>query len=302
MIPPETRRLARGAVSIAYRVAGEPDAPPVVLLHATLSSAAQLRGLAERLGTRFRVLAVDRRGSGETAAADPAPPTPIDVGVHVDDLAAILAAEEVDRAIVAGHSYGGCLALEFAARRPDLVRAIWAWEPPYGPVAPADLRERLARVGRETVAAGRDHGPAAAAEVFLAAVAGVGAVVSLPPPALERVRRAGAAAIADATLLGLEPARLAGIGAPVVLAHGDRDSADYRVIAEALAGRIPGAVLEPLGGVGHTAPITDPELVAASIERLAARLGPTRNPDPSAGAPAATPPVPAGRATQEPRS
>ncbi len=112
----------------------EGDGPPLLLLHATLSSSRQLRALASELAERFSVVSVDRRGSGMSASAARA--VPIDVATHIDDLVALARAEALGPAVVVGHSYGACVALELAARQPALVAAVFAYEPPYGPLAP----------------------------------------------------------------------------------------------------------------------------------------------------------------------
>lgn len=266
----ETRTLERDGWAIAYRRTGA--GTPILLLHATLASAAQLGSLAERLAAGHTVIAVDRRGSGETRPPDGLAPGPIDVADHVGDLAAILEVEGTGPILVAGHSYGGCLALELAARRPDLVDAAWVHEPPYAPVGPPAVRAALVAVGERTAAAARDGETGDAAEAFLAAVTGSAAVASLSPGARARVRAGGRGALADATLLGLEPDALARIACPVVISTGTASEPFYGIIADALVALIPGATRTTIDGAGHGAPMSHPALVAAAIEDFAATL------------------------------
>ena len=94
--------------------------------------ALRFRKLAEeRLLPRFRVLAPDLRGHGRSTWE---PPWAIEQ--HVDDLLETLEAADVERAIVVGHSFGGRLTLELAARgaveRSVLLDPV-VWAPP--PVA-----------------------------------------------------------------------------------------------------------------------------------------------------------------------
>jgi 3-oxoadipate enol-lactonase len=196
---------------------------------------------------------------------------PIDVAVHVADIGAVFAAEGLGPALVVGHSYGGCLALELAARRPDLVAAVWAFEPPYAPVGRPAIRAMLVALDRTTAEAGRLGGPGAAAEAFLAGAAGPEALARLAPASLDRLREAGTGALADVGLLGLDPDGLARIALPVELALGGASDPLYAELAAALVARIPGAAVVTLPGARHDAPLVDPAPVAAAIRRFADR-------------------------------
>ncbi len=260
-----TFRAADGA-TIAYRAFaaahGAADGIPMVLLHATLSASVQLAGLARLLAARGPVLALDRRGSGESVV----PVTgALDVAVHVDDLAALLATEDVAGAVLVGHSFGGVVAIEAAARLPGRVRAVVAWEPPYGPLADSATRVVFASIANATERAFATGGAAAAAAAFLDGVAGPGAWAALSERARAFLAAQGAGAFADASLCGLDPARLARIAAPVTVLIGTASEPFYAPIARAVVARIPGARLVPCDGLRHPAPITDPEPVAAAI-------------------------------------
>jgi pimeloyl-ACP methyl ester carboxylesterase len=262
-------RLPRPGVELAYRVAG--DGPPLLLLHATLSSSRQLQALARRLAGRFRVVAVDRRASGESQLPAGNPLAPIDVAVHVADLAALIVAERLEGCLVVGHSYGGCLALELAAREPALVAATWAYEPPYGPLAPPEARERMDTLARATLEAVVRQGPAAAAEVFLVGVSGRPALEALGEAGRSRIGQAGPGAVADAPLLGLDPGGLSRIACPTRIATGAASGPLYPAIAEELVRRVPGARLTTIPEVDHMAPVTRPDIIAAAVQTFADR-------------------------------
>lgn len=257
------RALGRPGGRLAYRRVGH--GPSLLLLHGTLSSAGQLRPLAYRLAARFSVLAVDRRGSGETGLFAGTAPGPIDVAVHVDDLAAVLAAENAAPALVVGHSFGGCVALELAARRPDLVAGVWAFEPPYAPAGPPIVRLAMGTLAERVAAATDTGGLPAAAETFLALVSGPAALAALSPSTRAAIRAAGASVLADAPLAGLDPAGLARISCPVALAVGAEGQPFYTEIADGLAARIRDATVVPLAGMEHTAPITHAGAIAGTI-------------------------------------
>jgi lipase len=101
---------------------GKSSAPPLVCLHGITASGRQFRGLAEEyLAERFYVLAPSLRGHGESGWEPP-----WNIETHVNDLLETL---EREPATWIGHSFGGRLILELAARRPHLVRRAVLLEP-----------------------------------------------------------------------------------------------------------------------------------------------------------------------------
>ena len=92
---------------------GEPDGPPLVCLHGVTSHGGRFHRLGKRVGTRFRVLAPDLRGHGYSEWE---PPWSLDM--HLAD---VLGTVGVERAIWLGHSFGGRLVAELAAREPSRV-------------------------------------------------------------------------------------------------------------------------------------------------------------------------------------
>ena len=157
------------------------------------------------------------------------------------------------------------LALETAARRPDRVRSVVAYEPPYGLLADEEGVAWFRRVAADTAEAHAGVGPAAAAETFLRAVAGDAAWERLPGRARAFLEGEGDGALADASLTGLDPEGLAGISAPVTILTGGASEPFYGPLADALAIRIPGARRGTLDGLAHTSPITQPGAVAPAV-------------------------------------
>ena len=259
-----TGELARpGGDAIGWRVTG--DGPGVVvLLHGTLSNAAQLHRLAAAIAVSgdVTVHAIDRRGSGSSRLAEP---RPLDIAVHIGDLIAYLDARGIGRAALVGVSFGGVVALETAARHQDRVSGVVAYEPPYAAVAGPELLAWFRRVASDTAAAFRRGGGPAAAQTFMRAVAGDAAWERLPERARAFLEREGDGAFADAGLTGLEPDRLAGIAAPVAILTGGASEPFYTPLADAVAMRIPGARRETLPGLNHASPITEPAVVAATV-------------------------------------
>jgi len=256
--------LARpGGDRIGWRVTGD-GSRQVVLLHGTLSNAEQLDRLAAALADALdaTVHALDRRGSGTARLRSPAP---LDVAVHVADLVAYLDARGIVTADLVGVSFGAVLALETAARLPGRVRAVVCFEPPYGPLADDATQAEFRRVAEATVSSHRERGAAGAAETFLRGVAGDAAWDRLGARSRAYLEREGDGALADGTLVGLRPDRLAAITAPVLVLTGGASEPFYVPIADAIARRIPGARRATLDGLAHPSPITAPRPVADAI-------------------------------------
>jgi pimeloyl-ACP methyl ester carboxylesterase len=115
-----SRIVAADGVEIAYSVSGRLDGEPLLLLQGLGVDA---RGWAlQRLafGRRHRLLAVDNRGVGGSAAA----PRPFSLEQMADDAVRVLDAEGVPAAHVIGASMGGVLAQLVAVQHPDRVRSI----------------------------------------------------------------------------------------------------------------------------------------------------------------------------------
>ncbi len=262
--PFRPRSVARpGGVRIAYLTFGSGPVH-LLLLHGTLSTAAQLAGLAHLLAASgaLTVHAVDRRGSGSSRLAEP---EPIGIETHVDDLAAVLDAEGCRAAALVGVSFGGVVALEFAARMPDLALAVVAWEPPYGPLADAATRRAFAAVARATERAYEAGGPGSAARTFVRGVAGDGAWDRLGDRSRTFLASEGDSAYMDAGLRGLDPSGLRRIHVPTTILTGDASEPFYGPIADALVDHIEGSRRVRLPGMRHTSPITDPDLMADAV-------------------------------------
>jgi pimeloyl-ACP methyl ester carboxylesterase len=96
---------------------GDPEAPPLVLTHGFYDHARAFDCLAPILAERYRVVAWDARGHGDSDWAD-AYTWPIDVIDQVNVL------RDVGRAHVVGHSRGGGLASDAAGLYPEGVRRL----------------------------------------------------------------------------------------------------------------------------------------------------------------------------------
>lgn len=110
------RYLQVGGLRVHVRETGHPDAPPVLLLHGLMGHAREWDSLVEVLASRFRIIAVDQRGHGETDHADG-----YTAEVMAGDVVGILDALDIPRTHFVAHSMGGIIATLVAARFPHLV-------------------------------------------------------------------------------------------------------------------------------------------------------------------------------------
>ena len=93
------------------------DGPPVVALHGLASSAHWYDIVAPLLRDQYRIFAPDQRGHGQTTQAT----TGYDWETLTTDVTGFMDHLGLDRAAVLGHSWGGNVATNLAARRPERV-------------------------------------------------------------------------------------------------------------------------------------------------------------------------------------
>jgi pimeloyl-ACP methyl ester carboxylesterase len=164
------RALDRDGTSLAYEEVGAGD-PPFVLVHGWTCNHTHFAPQVEYFRQRHRVVAVDLRGHG----ASDAPPQRYTVPAFADDVAWLCAQVGVREPVLVGHSMGGAVVLEVAARYPDLARAIVMLDaaPISGPSAADSALVDLA------ASLGGPDGAAARAALIEHAVSGLGRDASI---------------------------------------------------------------------------------------------------------------------------
>ncbi|GAB3598204.1 alpha/beta hydrolase [Kineococcus gypseus] len=116
-----TQRVRINGNELAVDVLGPPDAPVVIAHHGApgLGSRAEPRASFGRLADEYRVVVFDARGSGESEGSG--------VFSHEQWAADIDGLRQwvgADRIVMAGGSYGGFMAMEYAIRHPERVLAL----------------------------------------------------------------------------------------------------------------------------------------------------------------------------------
>ena len=122
LLPGEgTRRIRSGDVDIHVREWGDPDAPAMVLLHGLRGYSGTWRRLAESFADRWRMIAFDARGRGDSDW---------DAGrnyytdAYLSDLEAVVDGLGLGRFVLVGHSMGGTTSYVYAAHHPDRLDAL----------------------------------------------------------------------------------------------------------------------------------------------------------------------------------
>lgn len=123
-MPVRDGTVERDGVDLHYLDWGG-DGLPLVLIHATGFLGALWRPIAETLAGRFRVVAFDQRGHGDSGK----PADGYTFEAFALDLQCVIEELELERPLVAGHSAGGTTIVVHAAMHPGLVRRAVLIEP-----------------------------------------------------------------------------------------------------------------------------------------------------------------------------
>jgi pimeloyl-ACP methyl ester carboxylesterase len=284
--PPTGRLIATSAgpqhvLDVGPDFADAAGAPTVVLLHGATANLQDMRlALADRLRTRYRVIAVDRPGHGWSARgdgeADAQPRRQADV------LHEILRKAGVTRPIVLAHSWGGSVALAYALAYPNELSGLVL-------LAPVTYRWQGENSHIVDIAASPWLGPLFAhtlavpiAWLLLDPLVTRAFAPEHPPPdyidhaaiLLALRSRAITTNAQDLEQMALFPAAqtlpYAQIKVPVVVIAGTEDHlVSSRLQAETFARQMPKAKLILLPGVGHMVHYVAPERVTGAIDSLA---------------------------------
>ncbi len=110
-----------------YAACGDPAAAPVLLLHQTPRSWLEYAQVLPVLGTRYRALAMDTVGFGDSEPLA----GPASIEGWAQAAVGLLDALGVDRAHVVGHHTGGVIAVELGAVHGQRVRSLVLSSTPY---------------------------------------------------------------------------------------------------------------------------------------------------------------------------
>lgn len=258
-------------MTLTHRIDGH--GPPLLLLNGGFMTIASWEPLVKALSSSYRVIRCDFRGQLLTPD-----PQPVSIDQHVADVLALLDSIGIERAHIAGPSFGAEVAMVVAARaahRVERLTVITATE------RTTDEMRRTAREARllalEAVAGSRQ-----AAEQLLRRVLAdtwseewlarqpedflrtrIARFVALPPAFFE-----GAASMFHILETLDLTGELGNIVAPALIIGAENDRVFPPEHSRAIAAAIPGATLEIIAGAGHGLIIERADRVVELLLRL----------------------------------
>jgi len=244
---------------------GARDAPVLVFANSLGTDFRIWDALLPYLPDGWRWIRYDKRGHGLSSLPD----GPWTIGDHAADLAALLDALGVRRAVICGLSVGGLIAQQIALSRPDLVRGLI-------------LMDTAARIGTDEIWASRitqirEGGLEAILEAnmqrwftpaFRADPARIGPwnAMLCRTPVEGYLRTADAIRTCD--LADAIPA----LSLPCLAVVGEADGSTPPNVVQAMADRIPGCRFEVIDGAGHLPCVEQPARLGALIADFLADL------------------------------
>ncbi len=115
------RSVNVGKLNLSYQEWGNPAAMPIIMLHGFGVSGHMFDEFADRMQDRYRLIALDQRGHGDSDWSDEGDYTR---SAFVSDLEAFRKELGIERFILVGHSMGGLNAVTYTNLYPQHVRAL----------------------------------------------------------------------------------------------------------------------------------------------------------------------------------
>lgn len=252
--------------AIAWRALGE--GPPILLLHGLGGTRYAWEPQLEGLADRFRTIAWDMPGYGDSS-----PLVPLTFAGIADAIGRLLDQLELERSHIVGLSFGGQQAIHFALRHPDRVDHLVLADTSHRFGADGTDPEEWKRIRLDALDAGRT--PAEIAEAVIDSVTGPrfgGIERDRLVAAFGRISSAGLRASIECLPSHNVTDRLGAITAPTLVIVGELDEETPPGYAETIAAGIPNADLAIIDGVGHLTPSEAPSdfnrLVADFLDHL----------------------------------
>lgn len=282
LVPPPGRFVTIDGHKIHYLEEGE--GRPILFVHGLGGTLFHFSfPLFDRLAdSGYRLIAVDRPGSGYSTRTGDRPATPAE---HAKFLLRFMKELGIGKPLVVGHSLGGAIALALALDHPDTISGLALISPltHHNEEIPAAFRPlHIKSALRRRIFSSTVAVPASVKyrEQTLAFVFGpqqppqdyaiAGGAMSALRPAHIYGTSTDFVAIAD-TMKAME-ARYGELDMPVGILFGSADNViDSRMHGEQMRGKVRGLDLEILEGIGHMPQYVATDRVVAFIRRIADR-------------------------------
>ena len=240
----------------------------IVFSHGLLWSHKMFRAQMEHLSDRYRVLAYDHRGQGQSEVT----PDGYDMDTLTDDALALLDELGVARCHFAGLSMGGFVAMRMAIRHPERLQSLILLETS----AQAEPQENVPRY-RMLNGIVKLFGAGAVKRPVLKIMFGQSFLQDEQRQDLRQKwtreltanKRSVTRAVNGVINRDAVPAeQLATISCPTLVVVGEEDVATVPEKSEYMARHIPGAELVRIPRAGHTSTVEEPELINQVLDRF----------------------------------
>jgi 3-oxoadipate enol-lactonase len=243
---------------------------PLVLLHGFPLDSRVWREQIAALSDRFRVIAPDLRGFGQSKSNDP-----FTMESLADDVHALLADIDALPAILGGLSMGGYVALAYAKKYPTDLLGLALID------TKAEGDTPQGKEGRQKmIDLARSQGTKAVADEMIPKMLAPDADKSRPQVKreLDQVMNGQSPLTIEHALAALRDrpdftAHLPSIATPTLVIVGEHDAITPQEGAEAMSKAIPKSTYIVVRGAGHMAPMEQPQQVTDALRRFAASLG-----------------------------
>jgi 3-oxoadipate enol-lactonase len=272
--------LRVNGTTIAYSDTGappdHPDAPTIVFGHGLLFSGWMFHAQIAVLRERYRCIALDWRGQGDTP---PAATGGYDMDTLTSDVVAVIEALQLGPVHYVGLSMGGFVGLRLGARHGDLLRSLTLLDTSADPEEPAAARQdRLLAVVYRLIGIKPVAGKVLPL-MFGPTFRDDPATKPVVDEFIQRLSRLDRGGMRKAVLAvaNREPvyAEIDRIAVPTLVIVGADDTPTPPDKARRIAERVPGARLEIVADSGHSSTVEQPEAVTALLSDFLATCQPS---------------------------
>jgi pimeloyl-ACP methyl ester carboxylesterase len=278
---PLSKTLRVNDLALHYLEWGDAAAPPIVCVHGYTSSADAFNALARHLQDRYRILALDVRGHGESAWS---PARAYRYADQASDLAGFVRELGLDKYVLIGTSMGGIIAMTYAAEHAERLSGLVIND--IGPEAEAGTQRITQMVGSRP----DEFTSLEDAMAYRAAVSPILAARSLEDQrelALGVLRREmggkwrwkmDPAYIRQRVEHG-PPVRpplwpvLQALGCPTLVVWGTDSDVLFKAQAQRMVDVLPRGELVRVPGIGHAPTLVEP-VVLAALDRFLGKMRP----------------------------